>query len=206
MFRVDYQDTGQHCPRFTRTGSVADGDEIECGAYRWHVLSAPGHDPESIVLHQPEHRLLISADALWENGFGVVFPELEGDQAFDDVRGTLERISNLGVDWVIPGHGPPFRGIGNALARAHSRLDAFIADPPRHSRHAAKVLIKFHLLEVQRQPLPDLYAWLHRTRFMHLSHARHFRTASFAGWCGELLDELAAVRAVEVNAEIAVNI
>jgi hypothetical protein len=33
--------------------------------------------------------VLISADALWENGFGVVFPELEGDDAFAIVAATL---------------------------------------------------------------------------------------------------------------------
>ena len=40
------------------------------------------HDPESIVLYQPGLRVLISADALWENGFGVVFPELEDRTLF----------------------------------------------------------------------------------------------------------------------------
>jgi hypothetical protein len=26
--------------------------------------------------------LLLSADALWENGFGVIFPELDGESGF----------------------------------------------------------------------------------------------------------------------------
>ena len=38
-----------------------------------------------MVLYEPELELLISADALWENGFGIVFPELEGGSGFDAV-------------------------------------------------------------------------------------------------------------------------
>jgi hypothetical protein len=34
------------------------------------------------VLFEPQGAS-ISADALWENGFGVVFPELEGADAFE---------------------------------------------------------------------------------------------------------------------------
>ena len=68
----------------------------------WQVHAAPGHDPHSVVLFQPDHRLLISADALWENGFGVVFPELDGEDAFDEVGATLDLIERLAPLTVIP--------------------------------------------------------------------------------------------------------
>ncbi|HWI09803.1 MAG TPA: MBL fold metallo-hydrolase, partial [Burkholderiaceae bacterium] len=131
---LTYRDTGQQCPRFNRTGAIGTGDRIRCGAWLWEVVASPGHDPESMVLYQAELRVLISADALWENGFGVVFPELEGLQAFQDVRATLNRLGQLQVEWVIPGHGAPFQGLDVALNRAHRRLDGFIADPARHAR------------------------------------------------------------------------
>ena len=41
------------------------------------------------MLYQPDRCLLISVDALWANGFGVVFPELTGEPGFDDVERTL---------------------------------------------------------------------------------------------------------------------
>ena len=34
-----------------------------------------GHDPHSVILFEPQDRILISADALWEAGFGVIFPD-----------------------------------------------------------------------------------------------------------------------------------
>ena len=123
------------------------------------MLAAPGHDPHSIVLFDPAQRVLISADALWENGFGVVFPELDGQQAFDEVAAALDLIESLDALWVIPGHGAPFTDVHQALARARRRLAGFVAEPRRHLRHAIRVLVKYHLLEVQRQRLETFDAW-----------------------------------------------
>jgi glyoxylase-like metal-dependent hydrolase (beta-lactamase superfamily II) len=203
---LTYLATGQTCPRFNRTGTVRGGDEIELGPFAWQVIAAPGHDPESMVLYQAELQLLISADALWENGFGVVFPELDGVDAFNDVRDTLDRLANLSVNWIIPGHGAPFQGLDAAIARANSRLDSFIADPARHARHAAKVLIKFHLLEVQRERTPELLRWLETTRYMRLTHARHFETVSFRNWCELLLGELKLSRSIAIDDDIVRNL
>ena len=202
---LTYQDTGQRCPRFIRTGTIRDGDEILIGTMRWKVIAAPGHDPESVVLHQPELKLLISADALWENGFGVVFPEIEGIAAFDTARQTLNRLAELSVEWVIPGHGAPFRGISAAIARAHSRLDGFIGDPRRHARHAAKVLIKFHLLEIQSADRTELMEWIRLTRYMQLTHARHFNTQLFDPWAASMVTELAISGALSISGEMIQN-
>jgi hypothetical protein len=45
------------------------------------------------------------------------------------------------------------------LKLARQRLAAFRADPARHTRHAVKALVKFHMLEVQQQAWPELLAW-----------------------------------------------
>lgn len=202
---LTYRDTGQSCPRFVRTGTVRDGDEIRCGAMWWKVIAAPGHDPESIVLHQPDSKVLISADALWENGFGVVFPEIEGTDAFGTVRQTLDRLAELQVDWVIPGHGAPFRGIAPAITRAHSRLDGFLRDPTRHAKHAAKVLIKFHMLEIQAAAQAELMSWMEATRYMRLTHSRHFNSMPFRAWGAGLISELVASGAVGVSGDMIRN-
>ncbi len=34
------------------------------------ALAAPGHDMGALVFYNPEHRILISGDALWQNGYG----------------------------------------------------------------------------------------------------------------------------------------
>ncbi|MFP5466573.1 MAG: MBL fold metallo-hydrolase, partial [Gammaproteobacteria bacterium] len=99
---LTYQPTGQECPRFLAHQRLIPGEEIQLGDWRWEIHGAPGHDPHSVVLYQPHQQCLISADALWENGFGVVFPELEGEEAFQEVAETLELIRTLEARIVIP--------------------------------------------------------------------------------------------------------
>lgn len=189
---LSYRDTGQRCPRFVRDGVVCDGDTVQLGPLVWEVIAAPGHDPESIVLYQPELKLLLSADALWENGFGVVFPEIEGEAAFGDVATTLDRIERLSIDLVVPGHGAPFGDVPEAVARARARLDGFVRSPERHALHAAKVLLKFHLLEHQSRPWELLRAWIEGTRYMRLLHGRYFGSTDIDAWSHTLVKELCA--------------
>lgn len=196
---LTYRATGQQCPRFVRSEAVRAGESVWCGGRPWQVLAAPGHDPESVVLYEPELQILISADALWEDGFGVVFPELEGISAFDDVRATLDLLGGLPIRVAIPGHGRPFENVAEAIARAHRRLDRLIADPVRHSTHASKVLIKFHLLEMQSQSLLELMVWLGATPYMRLTHRRHFGDVDFQAWCKTLIDDLARSGAIGMD-------
>ncbi len=139
--------TGQQCERFTFDDTLAPGDVLDLGGMQWEAMAAPGHDPHSLVFFCASEGILISADALWENGFGVVFPELEGESGFDEVAATLDLIERLGARLVIPGHGAPFSDVQGALARARSRLDYLAADPVRNAQNAVKVLLKFLLIE-----------------------------------------------------------
>ena len=158
--RLTYEATGERCDRFTFDDVLREGQTIELGRLRWHVIAAPGHDPQAVVLHCASEGLLISADALWENGFGLIFPELEGESGFAEQRAVLARIAGLDVTRVIPGHGPMFDDVAGALERAHRRLDHLAADPAKNARHAIKVLLKFLLLDRERMPLADLQATL----------------------------------------------
>ena len=156
---LSYRATGQICERFRPDGVLHPGQTLAVGGRSWLALAAPGHDPHSIILFDARHGVLISADALWENGFGVVFPELDGAQAFDDVARVLDLIESLDARWVIPGHGALFEDVAAALQRARLRLASYVSDPARHARHAARVMVKYHLLEQQRQGWPDFNHW-----------------------------------------------
>ncbi len=156
---LSYAPTGQRCERFTADARLQPGTELQVGRQRWLALAAPGHDPHSLILFNAEAGVVITADALWERGFGVVFPELEGDAGFDDVARVLDLIESLDARWAIPGHGAPFADLPGALREARQRLAAFRADPRRHARHALKALLKYHLLEEGQQALPELLHW-----------------------------------------------
>lgn len=188
---LTYAATGQECQRFRFDALLWPGSCLRLGSLDWQVHGAKGHDPHAVILFQADHGVLMSADALWENGFGVVFPELEGESAFDEVEETLNVIEALSPKLVIPGHGQVFSDVGNALNRARSRLKQFRASPQRHLRHAHKVLIKFRLLDWQRIHVDALFSWACSTPYlaMHMPHQGHGTDAD-RQWLESLLQEL----------------
>ena len=215
---LSYTPTGQRCDRFRVDGVVRPGERLSVGGQHWDALAAPGHDPHSLVFFNAQEGVLIAADALWENGFGVVFPELDGLNAFDEVAATLDLIARLPVREVVPGHGAVFREVADALQRARRRLDGFRADPRKHARYAAKVLVKYHLMEVQRQPREALDAWLQATPLLQQIWRRHrdgsfsadpasltgdpdlAAQAAYQGWCSDLVEELLSQGALRRDA------
>ncbi len=192
--------TGQQCERFSYNGLIGPGSEIRMGGFAWQVRAASGHDPHSAVLWAPEPGVLISADALWGNGFGVIFPELEGESGFAEQRAILELIESLAPRVVIPGHGAPFTDVGAALKRAHARLDALSASLERNARHAAKVLLKFYLLEVRKVTMRDLVAHVAGARYFRVINERYFRMP-FEDFVRQQVTELAASGAAVIDGD-----
>ncbi len=157
---LSYRATGQQCARFSFDATLAPGERLVLGGLQWTVAAAPGHDPHALLFFCEEQGILISGDALWENGFGVIFPELAGEPGFEEVGATLELIASFDARVVVPGHGAPFGDVGQALGRARSRLDYLSADPVRNGENAVKVLLKFLLLERRALELASLPALL----------------------------------------------
>ena len=150
------------------------------GDLEWKALAAPGHDMGALVFYNPEHRILISGDALWEHGFGFVMPPEVDPAALPATRATIEMLGALDIRVVIPGHGEPFTDVAGALERARKRVAAFAGDSRRIARHALKVNLMFSLLDKQRMPLAGMPAYLDRVGmyrefnalFFHLTPAR----------------------------------
>jgi glyoxylase-like metal-dependent hydrolase (beta-lactamase superfamily II) len=197
--RLTYKPTGQNCPQFRFDATLQPGTELRLGDLLWQVHAAPGHDTHSVILFEPISRTLVSADALWERGFGVVFPELDGDDAFHEVAQTLDVIEALKPALVIPGHGAPFTDVAAALARARQRLDGFVADPARHLQHAAKVLLKFKLLELQSVRLPALLAWAEATPYVAKLVARQYAGHTLAEALEVLVQDLVRAGAATLD-------
>ncbi len=187
---LSFQATGQQCPRFRIDDVLRPGTRRVLGDHLWEVLAAPGHDPHSVILFEPITRTLISADALWENGFGVVFPELTGEPSFEEVAQTLDVIESLDARCVVPGHGRPFTEVNKALATARYRLDDLSARPMKHARHAFKVLLKFKLMESRMMARDDWEHWCMHTPYLHQICKRFFPEHDVLAMASELLSEL----------------
>lgn len=197
--------TGQICPPFRFNQTLAPGKSILFGNAEWQIHAAAGHDPHSVIFFNAEHKLLISADALWENGFGVVFPELEGTDAFAEVADTLDLVERLQPETVIPGHGRVFAYTPAILENARQRLGSFAANPLKHARHAIKVLLKFKLLEVQRQTTAEFAQWATETPYFELIRNRFFESIPMQVWVEELCAELIALGVAQKEGDYILN-
>ncbi|CAH2796832.1 MAG: beta-lactamase-like [uncultured Caballeronia sp.] len=198
--KLTFRATGQSCERFGFTGTIAPGTTLRLGGLDWSVLGVPGHDPHSLMLYCAEERLLISADALWENGFGVIFPELEGESGFAEQRAMLELIATLDVRAaVIPGHGAPFTDVSTALYMAFSRIDYFRADPVRNAKNALKVMIVFKLMELRSMPVSELLLLVDKAGAMRA--AANLLANDRPGLVRKYLAELAASGALRMEGE-----
>ena len=190
----------QRADRFRYDDTIGAGETIHLGDIDWLAVAAPGHDPHAVMLYAPEERVLISGDALWEDGFGVVIPALFGrPEALAETRATLESIARLEVKAVIPGHGGVFGEVGRALERAGYRLDGYEEDPLRLARHCAKALIVFALLEKRRMPLAALPRYVANVGLLRELNARHLRMApeALAEWLVTDLERVRAIRREE---------
>jgi glyoxylase-like metal-dependent hydrolase (beta-lactamase superfamily II) len=182
--QLTFDATGQRCERFRADDAVNASEKILLGDLEWSVLCAPGHHPYSYVLFCEKHGILISADALWEKGFGVVFPALDGVSGFRETRATLHMIEELDARIVIPGHGKPFTEVKKAIEVAHSRIDYLEGDPLRNAQNGIKVLLKFLLMERQRIKLSEVPKLLNDIPLVKSANQRHmnFGKIHLAHW------------------------
>ena len=165
----------QRADRFAYDEVIRAGETHVWGDLEWQALAAPGHDMGALVFFNPEHRILVSGDALWANGYGFVMPREVDPRALPATRAKLEMLAALELRVVIPGHGEPFADVGAALERAFARTAAFEADSLRVSRHALKAVLTFALLDQRRLPLSDMPAYVERIGIYRDFNARFFR-------------------------------
>lgn len=201
--RLTFRGTAQTCERFAFTGTLAPGTTLALGGLQWDVLGAPGHDPHSVMLYCASERVLISADALWENGFGVIFPALGGapDSGFAEQQAVLEAIAKLDVAVVVPGHGAPFANVHEALGRAFSRLAWLRADPTRNAKNALKVLTVFKLLELRETTFAALLGMLDDAHIIGAAAAMLSPRNAWPALMRSVLEDLAKNGALVVEGE-----
>lgn len=191
----------QACP-FHHDGVLYPGDRLSLGGLSWEALGVPGHDMDALAFYNADLGLLISGDALWENGFGVIFPELLGTaDGLQATRQTLDQLALLPLKGVIPGHGAPFSGVDEALARAYARLAAFEASSERLARHALKVIVSFLLMEKQQLSVATLTRLLAELSFPDGVNRRYLGLAPDV-LAERLVAELQAAGALERRGEM----
>jgi len=188
---------GQQAAPFRHDELIGANNTFEMGGLNWQSLAVPGHDMEALGFYNAEKRLLISGDALWENGFGVIFPELLGQaEGLASTRATLEMLARLPIDTVIPGHGSPFAAVDLAFERAFKRLDGFQADIERLAWHGIKVIVSFAMMEKRQIAEADFPAFILGLPFAVDVNSRYLGLEEET-LCQRLLLELLQVQALK---------
>lgn len=100
---------------------VTDGDVIEIGADKLVVLHTPGHTPDSITLHAPDARLLLTGDTMLIGGSGRTdFPGGDAGAQYDAVTGRLFRLPDETQVW--PAH--DYKGLTSSTIGVERRDNA----------------------------------------------------------------------------------
>ncbi|MEM2724570.1 MAG: MBL fold metallo-hydrolase, partial [Candidatus Nezhaarchaeales archaeon] len=73
------------------------------------ILHTPGHTPGSISIYSPTQKYLITGDLVFDGGVGRT--DLGGDSTL--LTRSIERVSQLDVELLLPGHGPIIVGANN---------------------------------------------------------------------------------------------
>ncbi len=189
----------QRADPFHFDDTIAAGDTFEGGGFEWQAHAAPGHDMDALMFYAPSHRILITGDALWQNGMGFVWPEEGANPFIDAAQATLEAIARLAPALVIPGHGRPFADAAGSVANARARLAAFARDPAKNARHVIKVMFVFALLDRGRMALADVPAYLGRIGCYRRMAERFLASApeSLAGWLVEDLARSGVIKSAD---------
>ena len=185
----------QEAERFAWDDVIEAGQQIQLGGESWHAIATPGHDMGSLVFYSPTLRVLISADALWENSYGFVPPQAIDPKPLAAQRATFKRLAELDVALVIPGHGPMFTDCSAALARANAKLEAFAADDMKIVKSVVKGMFIYSMMWREAMPLADVPAYVGRIGVHRDYNAQFFRMSdeAYADWLVN-----AAVRAGKV--------
>ncbi|MCE5244636.1 MAG: MBL fold metallo-hydrolase [Desulfobacteraceae bacterium] len=91
---------------------LGEGD-IDVKGLALQVLRTPGHSPGSISLYWKERKTLFTGDLIFKDGLGRT--DLPGGDG-NTLKHSINALSQMDVDWLLPGHGDFVSGAGQVRA------------------------------------------------------------------------------------------
>lgn len=98
------------------------GEEIVTSQHKLEVLSTPGHSPGHTCFYEPVSEILFAGDHLLRTTTPNVTQTGEDEEPLADFLKSLEKIEDLNVSLVLPGHGDPFE---NYLSRVAELMNHY---------------------------------------------------------------------------------
>ena len=151
----------------------SEGDIVSLSGVPFEIVSLPGHAPDSIGFFQPDTRVLIGADAMWENDLGVLHTAVHGPSILDDAELAVRKIMQLDPAVVIPGHGNLITNVQENGEKVLKRITSFRQEPSRAAWHIARRFMMYGILTLQP-----------------LSRNDYIRMVIKDGWVFDYLDDI----------------
>jgi glyoxylase-like metal-dependent hydrolase (beta-lactamase superfamily II) len=129
---TELRDAGLELQRYVMVSRpdrlMVHGDRVGHGNRHLEVIHTPGHTRGHVCLHDPSGRLLFGGDHLLPRiSPNVGFHPLSGPNPLGDFLESLDQVSTLDVDLVLPGHEYAFTDLAGRTheltAHHRARLD-----------------------------------------------------------------------------------
>jgi len=104
--KVLFEMMGQSMPEFRIDFYLKEG-ELHLGKELFRIYETPGHSPGSISIYWPGRKVLFTGDLVFYGGIGRT-DFLEGNSKL--IKESIERMSRLDTELLLPGHGEPVMG------------------------------------------------------------------------------------------------
>lgn len=94
---------------------------LDIKGLKFRIIHTPGHSPGSISLFWEKEKALFSGDVIFRDGLGRT--DLPGGDS-ETLKQSIRNLSNLDVEWLLPGHGNAVAGAAKVRAN-FDRVEEF---------------------------------------------------------------------------------
>jgi glyoxylase-like metal-dependent hydrolase (beta-lactamase superfamily II) len=156
---------GRQDVAFAPDRALADGEVLDCGAFRLRAVHTPGHASNHLCYLLEEERWLFTGDHVMQGSTVVIAPP-DGDMAL--YLQSLERLRALDLAALAPGH-------GQLIERPHEEVERLLAHRRARERkvlaalgHANPATLDELLVLVYEDVPPRIHPVARRSLHAHL--------------------------------------
>jgi glyoxylase-like metal-dependent hydrolase (beta-lactamase superfamily II) len=154
-----------------------EGERVVIGRYEYEVIFTPGHSDGMVCFYNAEKSVLFSADHILPKITPNISYWFHGNEnPLAAYLASLEKIKQLGADFVIPSHGKPFNGAAERAEELSAHHDERLQATAEAIRKPSTVYETCERLF--RRPLTD-----HEMRFAVGETLAHLEFLRHAGEC-----------------------
>ncbi len=107
-----YASHGKKMPALDIDFYLRDGN-LTLGKHDFEIIMTPGHSPGGISIYWPKYKVLFTGDTVFMKSVGRV--DLPGGNP-KLLKKSVDELSRLKIELLVPGHGPAVQGAPNVQA------------------------------------------------------------------------------------------